>query len=94
MRQGAAGRQRAPRQPGTGDVRTGKLAWVFHTIPAENEAGIETWPSKDARKTHGGGHNWSECTVDEQNGIAFVSFGSPQARINQRQLDVMKRRSA
>jgi quinoprotein glucose dehydrogenase len=26
----------------------------------------------------GGGHNWSEFTVDEENGIAFFGFGSPR----------------
>jgi glucose dehydrogenase len=75
---GGANYESTPADVHAYDVRTGKLAWVFHTIPAENEPGIETWPSKDARKTHGGGHNWSECTVDEQNGIAFISFGSPR----------------
>ena len=29
-------------------------------------------------KVGGGGHNWSEFTVDEENGIAFVGFGSPR----------------
>jgi quinoprotein glucose dehydrogenase len=60
------------------DIRTGKLAWVFHTIPAPGEFGIDTWPAPNARETHGGGHNWSEFTVDEENGIAFVGFGSPR----------------
>jgi quinoprotein glucose dehydrogenase len=27
------------------DVRTGKLAWVFHTIPHPGEFGCETWPA-------------------------------------------------
>ena len=29
-------------------------------------------------RSHGGVHNWSESTVDEQRGIAFISFGSPR----------------
>ena len=61
------------------DVRTGKLAWVFHTIPATGEFGADTWPAgSNPRETHGGGHNWSEFTVDEANGIAFLNFGSPR----------------
>ena len=60
------------------DIVTGKLAWVFHTIPAPGEFGIDTWPTPNARELHGGGHNWSEFTVDEENGIAFVGFGSPR----------------
>ena len=59
------------------DVRTGKLAWVFHVIPHEGEFGYETWP-EGHYKLGGGGHNWSEFTVDEENGIAFVGFGSPR----------------
>jgi quinoprotein glucose dehydrogenase len=59
------------------DVRTGKLAWIFHVIPHEGEFGYETWP-EGHYKVGGGGHNWSEFTVDEENGIAFVGFGSPR----------------
>ncbi len=46
------------------DVRTGKLVWVFHTIPHPGEFGYDTWP-KDAWQTAGGVHNWNEMTVDE-----------------------------
>jgi quinoprotein glucose dehydrogenase len=61
------------------DVRTGKLAWIFHTIPGTGEFGADTWPAgSNPRDTHGGGHNWSEFTVDEANGIAFLNFGSPR----------------
>jgi quinoprotein glucose dehydrogenase len=59
------------------DVRTGKLAWIFHVIPHEGEFGYDTWP-EGHWKLGGGGHNWSEFTVDEENGIAFVGFGSPR----------------
>jgi len=59
------------------DTRTGKLAWVFHVIPHEDEFGYETWP-KDAWKTMGGGHNWNEMTVDEKRGIAYIPLGSPR----------------
>ena len=59
------------------DVRTGKLAWIFHVIPHEGEFGYDTWPEGHWSRG-GGGHNWSEFTVDEENGIAFVGFGSPR----------------
>jgi glucose dehydrogenase len=59
------------------DVRTGKLAWIFHVIPHEGEFGYDTWP-EGHYKVGGGGHNWSEFTVDQENGIAFVGFGSPR----------------
>jgi quinoprotein glucose dehydrogenase len=59
------------------NVVTGKLAWVFHAIPHEGEFGADTWPA-GAWKVSGGVHNWSELTVDEANGIAFINFGSPR----------------
>jgi quinoprotein glucose dehydrogenase len=59
------------------DVRTGKLLWVFHSIPHPGEFGYDTWPP-DHYKKGGGVHNWSELTVDEENGIAFIPFGSPR----------------
>jgi len=58
-------------------VVTGKILWVFHTIPLPGEFGYETWPP-EAYKRAGGGHNWSESTVDEQRGIAFINTGSPR----------------
>jgi quinoprotein glucose dehydrogenase len=57
------------------DVVTGKHLWTFHVIPHPGELGYDTWP-KDAYKTAGGVHNWSEFTVDEANGIAFIPFGT------------------
>ena len=57
------------------DVRTGKLAWVFHTIPHPGEFGYETWPP-DAWKTASGVHNWSEMTLDEKRGIAYIPLGT------------------
>src|SRR5690606_25555528 len=57
------------------DIRTGELRWVFHSIPHPGEFGYETWP-EGAHRTSGGVHNWSELTVDEENGIAFIPFGS------------------
>src|SRR5437867_369724 len=59
------------------DVRTGRIVWVFHSIPHPGEFGYDTWPP-EAYKNSGGVHNWSESTVDEQRGLAFISFGSPR----------------
>jgi quinoprotein glucose dehydrogenase len=58
------------------DVRTGALAWTFHTVPRPGELGYETWP-KDAWKYIGGANNWGEMTVDTARGIAYVPLGSP-----------------
>ncbi|RYG43405.1 MAG: c-type cytochrome, partial [Chitinophagaceae bacterium] len=58
------------------DVITGKLNWVFHTIPQPGETGYETWP-KDAYKKIGGANNWSGMSLDEKRGIVYLGTGSP-----------------
>ena len=56
-------------------VRTGKLAWSFHTIPHPGEFGYDTWP-RDAWKYSGSANNWAGMTVDAKRGILFVPTGS------------------
>ena len=57
------------------DVVTGKLLWVFHTIPRPGEPGYDTWP-KDAYKYMGGVDVWGEITVDPKRGIAYFPVAS------------------
>ena len=57
------------------NVRTGKLAWSFHTIPHPGEFGYETWP-KDAWKYIGSANNWAGMTMDTKRGILYVPTGS------------------
>jgi quinoprotein glucose dehydrogenase len=57
------------------NVKTGKLAWKFHTVPHPGEPGAETWP-KDAHLTQGGANAWSGVVVDQARGMAFVATGS------------------
>jgi quinoprotein glucose dehydrogenase len=58
------------------DVRTGKLRWIFHTIPQPGEPGYDTWP-KDAWKTAMGVNNWAGMSVDAKRGLVFVPLASP-----------------
>ncbi|MCY7352210.1 MAG: PQQ-binding-like beta-propeller repeat protein [Cytophagaceae bacterium] len=58
------------------NVRTGKLAWVFRTIPLPGEYGYETW-SKDAYKKLGGANCWAGMVVDEKRGIVYAGTGAP-----------------
>lgn len=58
------------------DVLTGKLRWMFHTIPHPGEKGYETWPDKDAWKKLGGANNWAGMSLDEERGIVYVPTGS------------------
>jgi quinoprotein glucose dehydrogenase len=59
------------------DVRTGKLAWVFHTIPSPGNPGYETW-SKDSYKNIdvGSANCWCGMSVDRSRGILYVPTGS------------------
>ncbi|WP_026461587.1 PQQ-binding-like beta-propeller repeat protein [Adhaeribacter aquaticus] len=58
------------------DVVTGKLKWVFHTIPQPGEYGYDTWP-KNAYKYIGAANNWSGIVLDEKRGTVYFGTGSP-----------------
>jgi len=60
------------------NIRTGKLAWVFHTIPHPGEFGYDTWPKEVYANTSGVGaaNNWSGMSVDRKRGILYVPTGS------------------
>lgn len=58
------------------NVVTGKMEWIFHTIPHPGEFGYETWP-KDAYKYVGGANVWSEMSADVERGIVYLPLGSP-----------------
>nr|WP_293844068.1 PQQ-binding-like beta-propeller repeat protein [uncultured Arsenicibacter sp.] len=58
------------------NVRTGKLAWVFHTIPLPGEFGYETW-AKDSYRKLGGANCWAGMVLDETRGVVYAGTGSP-----------------
>jgi len=59
------------------DVRSGRLAWVFHTIPRPGEPGHETWSADAYRNVKVGGANcWAGMAVDPNRGIVYVPTGS------------------
>jgi quinoprotein glucose dehydrogenase len=60
------------------DVLTGKLSWVFHSIPQPGEPGYDTWP-KDAYKFAGGTNNWAGMSLDEQRGVVYFGTGAPSS---------------
>lgn len=60
------------------DVVTGKLKWVFHTIPQPGEPGYETWPP-DAYKKLGGVNCWGGLSLDERRGVVYLGTGSPSS---------------
>jgi len=58
------------------DVHTGKLRWIFHTIPQPGEEGYESWDNKEAYKHIGGANAWAGFSLDEEKGIVFAPIGS------------------
>lgn len=59
------------------NIRTGKLEWVFKTIPGPGEEGYETWPSDAHLNVNvGAANNWSGMAVDHKRGIVYVPTGS------------------
>ena len=58
------------------DVHTGKLRWIFHTIPGPGEDGYESWADKEAYKHIGGANAWAGFSMDEEKGIVFAPIGS------------------
>ncbi|MEX2593798.1 MAG: PQQ-binding-like beta-propeller repeat protein [Anditalea sp.] len=57
------------------NVVSGKLEWVFHTIPKPGEFGHETWP-EDSFLHAGGANSWAGMSLDEDRGIVYVPTGS------------------
>ena len=63
--QGASGDVRA------WDVRTGKLAWTFHTIPLPGEPNYGDWkPGTEVKRS--GMNVWGFMSVDEARGILYM----------------------
>jgi len=60
------------------NVVTGKVEWVFNTIPALNEVGIETWEVENPRENEfiGAANNWAGMAVDEELEIIYIPTGS------------------
>ncbi|MEK6324063.1 MAG: pyrroloquinoline quinone-dependent dehydrogenase [Acidobacteriota bacterium] len=58
------------------DVRTGKPAWIFHTVPQAGEFGNETWED-DSWKYTGNTNNWTLMSADEALGYLYIPLGTP-----------------
>lgn len=58
------------------DVQSGKLVWIFHTIPHPGEVGYDTWEDSTAYKHLGGANSWAGFSLDEKRGILFAPTGS------------------
>lgn len=57
------------------DIRSGKIRWIFHTIPHPGEVGHDSWPA-DAWKTARGANVWAGFSLDSQSGLLFLPVAS------------------
>ncbi|MBX2954360.1 MAG: PQQ-binding-like beta-propeller repeat protein [Leadbetterella sp.] len=59
------------------NVITGKLDWVFHTIPHPGEFGHDTWPEDAWKNTEiGAANNWAGMAIDRNRGVIYIPTGS------------------
>jgi quinoprotein glucose dehydrogenase len=58
------------------DIRTGKKAWQFNTIPRPGEFGYDTW-LKDSAEINGNAGVWTQITVDEDLGLVYLAVEDP-----------------
>lgn len=59
------------------DILTGKVAWVFRTIPQQGEKGYNTWSANiNPTAAVGGANNWAGMSLDEKRGVVYVPTGS------------------
>jgi len=58
------------------DVRTGAPKWLFHTVPRDNEPGVETWEAASWQRT-GNTNPWSMFSADPQLGIVYIPNSTP-----------------
>ena len=58
------------------DVKSGKLIWTFNTIPKPGEFGNDTWEN-ESWSTNGNTGVWTQITVDEEAGLAYLPVESP-----------------
>ncbi len=59
------------------NVITGKLNWVFKTIPGPGETGYATWEKDNYLNGEvGGANSWAGMSIDRKRGLVFVPTGS------------------
>jgi quinoprotein glucose dehydrogenase len=58
------------------DVRTGKMKWIFHTIPCPGEFGNETWEDSSWQYT-GNTNVWAPISADDELGYVYLPTSTP-----------------
>ena len=57
------------------DTVTGRLVWIFHTIPQKGEFGHDSWKWVEG-ENYGGANAWGGITIDDKRGLVFAATGS------------------
>ena len=58
------------------DARSGDRKWIFHTIPAADEFGNDSWLNDSWRYTGNTGV-WGQMTIDEELGLVYLPVEMP-----------------
>lgn len=59
------------------NVISGKLEWVFKTIPEPGQEGYETWPEHSYKNEDvGAANNWAGMAIDRKRAIIYAPTGS------------------
>lgn len=64
------------------DLKTGKRAWRFWTVPAPDEEGGDTWPKGTGAYLRGGGSTWITGSYDPELNLVFWGTGNPGPDMN------------
>jgi alcohol dehydrogenase (cytochrome c) len=64
------------------DAKSGKLRWVFYTIPGPGEPGHDTWPADNDAWRHGGATIWQTPAIDPDLGLLYVATDNPAPDLN------------
>ncbi len=73
---GPTGKEMPPGHVRGFDARTGEQKWIFHTIPQDEEPGVETW--EDESWTYSGNTNvWTLMSADPELGYVYLPTGTP-----------------
>jgi quinoprotein glucose dehydrogenase len=60
------------------DVRTGKRAWIFYTVPQPGEFGNETWENESWAFT-GHANVWGPMSLDDARGLLYLPVSTPSS---------------
>jgi quinohemoprotein ethanol dehydrogenase len=58
------------------EAKTGKILWVWYTLPGPGEIGAETWPPGTDHHMRGGATIWNTPALDPELGLVYFAVGN------------------